>query len=161
MDFIPFGKRLRGVTVRDKVLSTTDAQQGLSPTYPRDVMIETRVWRQSLPHCHPAFVPARLRVSEGRQGFKDNVYHVCHPTTPPEFLIVVRLLRSTSEGRSDYPMNPQERKSVSSGQADSPWYPLHGPGRRCVKVCAWRIRWIGEEKKTLQRNRNNGLNRRR
>ncbi len=33
---IPFGKRVRGVAVRDKVLSTTDYQQGLSPTYPRE-----------------------------------------------------------------------------------------------------------------------------
>ena len=33
---IPFGKRVRGVTLRGKVLSTTDCQQGLSPKYPRE-----------------------------------------------------------------------------------------------------------------------------
>jgi hypothetical protein len=45
----------------DKVLSTTDCQQGLLPTYPTDVMSETKVSKTtlSLPHCHPAFVPAR------------------------------------------------------------------------------------------------------
>ena len=41
---IPFGKRVRGVTLRDKVLSTTDCQQGLSPKYPR----ERDVWDKTL-----------------------------------------------------------------------------------------------------------------
>ncbi len=112
--------------------------------------------------CHPSFVPTRSRFREGRQCFKDNVYHPCHPPTTPTLLIVATLLRSTKRGLI-IQWDLSNPKSPSSGQADSPWNPLHqktpdGDVSKCVQ---WRVRWIEKEKKPLRRNRNNGLNRRR
>ncbi len=87
----PFGKRVRDVTVRGQSF----IDNGLSTVF-----------------------VTRSRVREGRQCFKDNVYHFCHPPTTPELLNVTRLSRSTKGG----PMiqwslnNP---KSSSSDQHDS------------------------------------------
>ncbi len=59
------GKRVRVVTVRNKVSSTTDCQQGLLPTYPRDVMFETKVLKTEsttfVTHQHP---PRYLLLSD-------------------------------------------------------------------------------------------------
>jgi hypothetical protein len=63
------------------------------------------------------------------------------------------------EWRSDYPMSPQQPKVCRIRSSRLPMKPVtpEGPGRRCVKVCAWRIRWIEKEKKPLRRNRNKGF----
>ena len=43
-----------------------------------------------------------LSPSEGKQGFEDKVYHVCHPPTPPRVTHCCQTL-TIHEGRSDYP----------------------------------------------------------
>ncbi len=52
------------------------------------------------------------------------------------------------EGRSDYQMSPHQRQFCLIRSSRLPMIPITpgGPGRICAKVCAWLIRWIGEEK---------------
>jgi hypothetical protein len=108
--------------VRDKVLSTTDCQQGLSLAYLRGVMIKTK--------------STTLSPSEGRQGFEDKDYHVRHPPTPPSVTHCCQTLK-IHEGRSDYPMSPRQPKFCVIRSNRLPMRPVtpEGPERSCIKVC--------------------------
>ena len=59
-----YPRDVRGVTVRDKVLSTTDCQQTLSPTYPRDVMFETKALKTKSTTLTPSFLYQHGHVLE-------------------------------------------------------------------------------------------------
>jgi hypothetical protein len=74
-----FGKHGRDVTVseRTKFYRQRIVNKVCYPRTPETWWLRQRVWRQSLPHCLPGFVPLRSRAREGRQCFKDNVYHFC------------------------------------------------------------------------------------
>ncbi len=91
-------------------------------------------------------VPQRRNVWD--KGFKDKTYH-----THQRLITHCCQTLTIHEGRSDVPMSPQQPpKSVSSGQVDSPWEPLHPKGD--VSKCAqWRIRWIekGEKSSSTER----------
>jgi hypothetical protein len=115
----------------------------------------------------PSVYTSTVRASEGRQGFKDNVYHFCHPPTPvPHVTHCSQTLSKGGpiihEGRSDYPMSPQQPQFRLIRSSRLPMKPVtpEGPGRRCVKVGAVTKTVIEKEKKPSRRNRN-GLNRRR
>ena len=100
-------RHLENMGRRDKRQGFVDkvCQQGLSPTYPRGVMIETSVWRQSLP---------RLSPSDGRKGLKTRSTTVVVQQSPPCYSLLTDSFK-VYEGRSDYPISTRNPGSHSSG----------------------------------------------
>jgi hypothetical protein len=99
---IPLENALETWLWEDKVLSTN----GLSTRFVTHVPQKRDDWDKGFKDkvCHivtQLLYQHGSRVREGKQCFKDNVYHLWHPPTSPALLIVARLLRSMNEGPTD------------------------------------------------------------
>ncbi len=144
----------------DKVLSTTNCQQGLFHTYPRNVMIETMVLKTKSTTLYPAFVPVRSRVSEGGHVLKTRSTFVTHQRSPHFW----------------HPYDPRRDVRLSNDSSSIQVLPhqiKQTPHETCyvrrtrTEMCqnskvfsmTNTVNHKGKNWKPLRRNRNNGLSR--